>query len=184
MRPKALAALVLLAPLLAGCLVEARLRADGGGTLRLRYRLDEHATLEAVAARLASPSVIVRSARIDRERIGTFKIEFQDANALSSTQMLRNVSVTNAPGAEPGTTAWTAKLVQPKPIKLNEKVLEQYGKDMTIRITFPGPIVATNATSRDGTTATWVIPLETITSAPETLFTATYTTARAPGGQG
>jgi hypothetical protein len=184
MRPLSLLALLLLGPALSGCILESRLRADGSGKLRLQYHVDEKATLATIAQRIESPSVILRSGRIDGQRIGTFKMEFTDANELSTTQMLKNVSVSRAPGAQAGTTDWTAKLVQPKPFQLPEKALQHFGKDLTVTITFPGPVVATNATSHDGPTATWVIPLQTVTSSPETLFTATYTNADSPAAGG
>jgi hypothetical protein len=180
MRPLSLLALLLLGPALSGCILECRLRADGSGKLMLQYHVDEKATVASVAQRLDSPSVVVRSGRIDRQGIGTFKLEFEDASKLSTTQMLKNVSVSHAPGAQSGTTGWTAKLVQPKPFPLPEKAQEHFGKDMTVTITFPGAVVATNATSHDGATAKWVIPLNTLTSSPETVFTVTYTNADSP----
>src|SRR5882672_3707796 len=146
MRPLSLIALLLLGPAVSGCIVESRLRADGSGKLRLQYHIDDKATLGSIAQRLESPSVVVRAGRIDSQRIGTFKVEFEDASKLSTTETFKNVSVTRAPGAQPGTTDWTAKLVQAKPFQLPEKMLQHFGKDLTVTITFPGPVVATNAT--------------------------------------
>jgi hypothetical protein len=184
MRRLALAVMLFLAPALTGCLVECRLRSDGSGRLRVRYHLDENATLGTVAQRLEGASVTVRSARIDRDGIATFKALFDDVSKLSTTQMFRNVTFTRAPGAQPGTIDWTAKLVQPKPIQLPEKLIKHYGNDLNVTVVFPGSVVATNAASHEGSTATWVLPLETVTSAPETSFTATYRDAGAPSAGG
>jgi hypothetical protein len=184
MRHFALAALLLLAPALTGCLVECRLRSDGSGRLLVQYHLDENATLGTVAQRLDGASVTVRSARLDGDGIGTFKVQFTDVNKLPTAQMFRNVTFMRAAGAQAGTIDWTAKLVQPKPIQLPEKLLKHYGNDLKVTIVFPGPVVATNATSHEGATATWVLPLQTVTSSPETSFTATYKDAGAPSGGG
>jgi hypothetical protein len=184
MRRLALAALLLLAPTLTGCLVECRLRSDGSGLLRIQYHLDENATLGTVAQRLDGASVTVRSARIDRDGIITLKALFADVSKLSATQMFRNVSFARAAGSQPGTIDWTAKLVQPKPMQLPDRLLKHYGNDLKVTVVFPGPVVATNATSHEGATATWVLPLNTVTSSAETSFTATYRDAGAPSGGG
>lgn len=184
MRLLSLVALLLLAPALSGCVVESLLRADGSGKLRVEFRLDEKAALGSVSQRLESGAVVLRGAHMDRQRNATFKVEFDDVTKVSTTEMFKNVTVTRVPGAKPGTTDWSAKLVQAKPFQLSEKVLQQFGSDLTVRITFPGPVVATNATSHEGATAKWVIPLQTVTSSPETVFTATYASADAPGAGG
>jgi hypothetical protein len=160
-----------------GCILDVRLDADGGGTLKLRYHLDKNATLGTVAERLSSPSVVVRSARIDAAGWGTFKLQTADMTTLSSASVFRNVTVQRTPGAKPGTTDWTATLRQPKPIELPDSILQHYGKDFTVTVTFPGPVVTTNATRHEGSTATWVMPLREMSSRPETVFSATYGSA-------
>jgi hypothetical protein len=184
MRRLSLLALLLVVPALTGCLVECQLRGDGSGRLRIQYRLDENATLGTVAQRLDGAAVSVRSGRIDRDGIATFKVLFDDVSKVSTTQMFRNVTFARAAGSQPGTIEWSAKLVQPKPIQLPEKLIKHYGNDLKVTIVFPGPIVTTNATSHEGAEATWVLPLQTVTAAPETSFTATYKDAGAPSGGG
>jgi hypothetical protein len=171
-------ALALLALATTACDVETTLRPDGSGKLRVHYHLDKNATIASVAQKLAAPSVMVRSARIDRRGYGTFKVRFADVTTLSSAAMFKNVAVQSAPGTRPGTVDWSAAVSQPKPITLPEKLIEHYGNDLRVRVTFPGPIVATNATSHEGAVATWVVPLRDMSSRPETRFTATY---EAPG---
>jgi len=171
-------AVLALALTASGCLVDVRLAADASGTLVLRYHLDDQATLGVVADRLAGPAVVVRSGRIDAAGVGTFKLAFADLQALSSTAMFKNVSVTRGPGPEPGTTAVVARFVQPKPIRLTPEQLQHYGSEVKVVVTLPGPIVTTNATTRDGETLTWVVPLQALLTDPETVFSATY---RAPG---
>jgi hypothetical protein len=160
-----------------GCVLDVRLDADGGGTLKLRYHLDKNATLGTVAERLSSPSVIVRSARLDANGYGTFKMQTADMATLPTTSVFKNVTVQRVPGAKPGTTDWTATLRQPRPIELPDSVLQHYGKDFTVTVTFPGPVLATNATKHDGATATWTLPLREMSSRPETVFSATYGSA-------
>jgi hypothetical protein len=175
MRRLVFVGVLLLVPGLTGCLLEARLRSNGSGTLRLQYHVGENATLGSIAQQLGSPSVVVRSGRIDRQGRATFKVDFKDVSTISTAQMLKNLSVARTAGVKPGTTDITAKIVQPKPIHLPEKVLQRYGNALKVTITFPGPLVVTNATSHTGPTATWVFDLRAVTSAPETLLTATYT---------
>jgi len=71
MRRLAFAALLLLAPILTGCIVECQLRSDGSGRLRIQYHLDENATLGTVAQRLDGAAVSVRNARLDKDSIAT-----------------------------------------------------------------------------------------------------------------
>jgi hypothetical protein len=157
-----------------GCVLDVRLDADGGGTLKLRYHLDKNATLGTVAERLSSPSVVVRSARVDAAGYGTFKVQTADMATLSSASVFKNVTVQRVPGAKPGSTDWTATLRQPKPVELPDSVLQHYGKDFTVTVTFPGPVLATNATKHEGSTATWILPLRDMSTRPETVFSATY----------
>jgi hypothetical protein len=163
-----------------GCLVDVRLGASGAGALTLRYRLDERATLGAVADRLAAPSVVVRSARVDREGYGTFKLTFTDVQALSATVMFRNLSVTRAARPEPGTTTLAATFVQPKPIHLAAEQLARFGTEVKVVVELPGPVVASNGTSNAADLVTWVVPLETLLAGSETVFSVTYHDA-APG---
>src|SRR6185436_8687115 len=114
--PRSLAVVLLMA--CQGCLVDARLAASGSGVLTVRYRLDERVTLGAAAERLAGPGVAVRSAKLDANGYGTFKVQFADVQALSSTPVFKQVSIMRVPGSEPGTTAFTAVFDQPKPLKL------------------------------------------------------------------
>ena len=49
-----------------------------------------------------------------------------------------------------------------------------FGKDITISLTFPGEVVKSNATTTKGNNATWVIPHNDFSAAKETTFNATY----------
>jgi hypothetical protein len=167
-----------------GCLIDARLYADASGKLTIRYRLDGHATLAAVAERLASPSVTVRSGRIDEQGYGTFKLVLADAQTLSSVAMFKNVSVRQSPGANPGTTAFVATFAPAKPIQLTEELRQRFGNEFKLVVTFPGAVVESNATTRDGATATWIVPLQTLLSDSQTSFSATYRKSSAPGAAG
>src|SRR5262245_28036305 len=122
-----LAAALACLSLCTGCLVDVRLGAGGAGALTLRYRLDEQATLGAAADNLAAPSVVVRSARVDRQSYGTFKLTFSDVQALPTTMMFRDLSVTRAAGTEPGTTTVIAKIVRSKPLQLSPEQVQRFG---------------------------------------------------------
>ena len=167
-----------------GCLVEARLAASGAGMLTIRYRLDERVTLGAAAERLAGPSVTVRSAKLDANGYGTFKVQFADVQALSSTAMFKQVLITRVPGREPGTTAFTAIFGQPKPLRPPPEVLQRYGNEITVVVRVPGSVVDTNAPTRADRLVTWVVPMQTLLEGGETTFSLTYrdpTPGRAAG---
>jgi hypothetical protein len=170
--PRALALVLLLA--CQGCLVDARLGPNGGGMLTVRYRLDERMTLGAAAERLASPSVTVRSAKLDVNGYGTFKMQFADAQALSSTVMFKQVAITRAAGSEPGTTTFTAVFDQPKPLKLPPEALQRLGPELTVVLRLPGVVVETNAPTRADRSATWVVPIQTLLAGGKTTFSVTY----------
>ena len=157
-----------------GCLVDARLAAGGGGALTLGYRLDDRGTLGAAAERLASPSVTVRSAKVDAQRNGTFKVTFADVQALSTTAMFKQVSITRGPGKEPGTIAVVATFEQVKPLTLPPEVLERQGNELKVILRLPGPIVDTNAATHGDEIAEWVVPLKTLLAGGKTTFSVTY----------
>ena len=157
-----------------GCLVDVRLAPGGRGALTLGYRLDDRGTLGAAAERLASPSVTVRSAKMDADRNGTFKVTFADVQALSSTATFKQVAITCGPGKEPGTTALVATFEQAKPLAISPEVLERQGNELTVILRLPGPIVDTNAATRSEQIATWVIPLKTLLAGGKTTFSVTY----------
>lgn len=163
-----------------GCLVDVRLGPGSAGALTLRYRVDEQTTLGGVADRLEAPSVVVRSARIDRQGYGTFKLTFGDVQALPRTAMFEHLSVIRAAGTEPGTTTVVGTYVQPKPIHLSPEQLQRFGTDSKVVVKLPGPVVASNGTVGGGDVATWVVPLETLLGGGETVFSVTYRDA-APG---
>jgi hypothetical protein len=167
-------ALVLALAACPGCLVDARLAAGGGGALTLGYRLDDRGTLGAAAERLASPSVTVRSARVDAQRNGTFKVTFADIQALSTTAMFKQVSITRGPGKEAGTTTLVATFEQAKPLTLPPEVLQRQGNELTVVLRLPGAIVDTNASTHRDEIATWVVPLKTLLGGGKTTFSVTY----------
>lgn len=170
--PRALAVALLL--VCQGCLVEARLAAGGGGVLTLRYRLGDRVTLGAAAERLAGPGVVVRSAKLDAHGYATFKVQFDDVQALTSTAMFRQVSVARGAGREPGTTTFTATFDQPKPLTLPPDVLQRYGNELTVVLRVPGPVVETDAPTRADRLATWVVPLQALLAGGKTTFSVTY----------
>ena len=170
---RALTLMVLLAAI-PGCLVDARLAAGGRGALTLAYRLDDRGTLGAAAERLSSASVTVRSAKIDAQRMGTFKVTFADVQALSTTAMFKQVSITRGPGTEPGTTALVAIFEQAKPLTLPTEALQRQGNELKVILRLPGAIVDTNAATHGEQIATWVVPLTTLLGGGKTTFSVTY----------
>ena len=170
--PRALAIVLVL--VCQGCLVEARLGAAGGGALTVRYRLDERMTLGAAAGRLTAAGVTVRSAKLDANGYGTFKVQFADLQALSSTVLFRQVSITRVPGNVAGSTALTAVFDQPKPLTLPPEVLQRYGNELTVVLRVPGSIMETNAPTHADRVVTCVVPSQTLLAGGKTTSSVTY----------
>jgi len=184
---KTVAARVLALSLLvatSGCLHEVTLNAKGGGTVTVTYHVNDKADLDKAKTQMQSSSVKVTSAELvgtGAESHGVFKLEFEDITKLSSAPYFKDLTVTRADGSTPGTKLLTGKIKHPKPSKLPDKIVDIYGKEMKIAVTFPGEVVASNGKVSGGNTVTWTWALQEFYNTAELTMTATYKEGGAPG---
>jgi hypothetical protein len=158
---------------LAGCLTKGTLDAKGGGTLTLRLRLSSDAQLESRKIRLQSSTVKVTNATIDTDNWATFDLAFDDVTKLSTTEHFQNTTITLTDGPD-GTKVLTVKSANSNPHPLSDEVLNYFGKDMTIALTLPGPIVKSNATTTKDQTATWNYQLRDFVAAKEEVLEVAF----------
>lgn len=167
---------------LAGCLTSGTLNENGGGTLTLKIRLSSEAQLESRKIRLQSKAVKVTNATIDKDNWATFDLAFDDVTKLSTTQHFQHVTITLVDGPD-GTKVLTVTSANPNPHQLSDEVISYFGKDMTIAMTLPGPIVKSNATSTKDQTATWTYALRDFVAAKQEVMEVTFK-APAPARDG
>jgi LppM domain len=168
---------------LAGCLTSGTLDEKGGGTLTLKVRLSSPAQLQSRKIRLQSRAVKVTRATIDEDNWATFDLEFDDVTKLSTVQHFQNTTITLTDGPD-GTKVLTVKSANPNPHQLSDEVISYFGKDMTIAMTLPGPIVKTNATSTKDRTATWTYALRDFVAAKEEVMEVTFKAPPTKDGAG
>lgn len=158
---------------LAGCLTSGTLDEKGGGTLTLKTRLSSDAQLESRRIHLQSAAVKVTNATIDKDNWATFDLKFDDITKLSTVQHFQQTTITLTDGPD-GTKVLTVKSANPNPHQLSDEVISYFGKDMTIAMTLPGPIVKSNATSTKDQTATWTYQLRDFVAAKEEVMEVTF----------
>jgi hypothetical protein len=158
---------------LAGCLIRGTLDDKGGGTLTLKLRLTSDAQLVSRKLRLQSQAVKLTSATVDEDNWATFDLAFDDVTKLSTTEHFRNTTITLEDGPD-GTKILAVKAANPDPHPFSDEALAYFGKDVTIAMTLPGPIVQSNATSTTDRTATWTYPLRDFATARETIMKVTF----------
>lgn len=166
---------------IAGCLkLDLNFDDKGSG----RYTLTHLATnIDELRRRNTSAVVTVEEANV-KETIGTVRARFTDVLRLNTAEMFQDVVITIDPD-EKGRRKFIARLNNNFAKKTPESVLktlvEKNEKDAVITVTFPGEVAETNATKKDGRTATWIVPTKDIVYSPLIRFEATYA---APGAGG
>jgi hypothetical protein len=175
--------LALLLPLVAtisGCLYEATLDDKGGGTMTVRYAIAKRDFSEA-KAKMLSPAVKLVSAELVGEgehTEGVFKLRFDDVTKLSTARHFGGVTVTRADGKD-GTKVLTAKVKNDRSLNLPETLLERFGRDLKVVITFPGEVVESNGKIGAGNSVTWSWGLNQFFDSREVVLTAIYKTTGA-----
>jgi len=163
-----------------GCLVEMTVDAGGGGTVKAQYKVAKDQTLEQQKRQFASSNMTITNASLDiAANTATVDAKYTDLTRLSASAFFKGVAVKKSVDAKAGTTTITAKKVNHNPAKLPDNVLEQFGREFTLTVTFPGEVVKSNATETKGNTATWKMPLNKILADKEIPFEATYKTPAA-----
>jgi hypothetical protein len=166
------AALVTMA-VLSGCLMEATIDQNGGGTMTVKYRLATAEQFAAAKQRLQSPQVTVVNAAIDADKWATFDIKFADVTQLSTAPFFEKTKITLADG-EGGTKTLTVKYVNPSHAKLPADLIAYFGNTVTISLHLPGEVVQSNATKTTGTSAQWTYTLADFSGLPQLDLSVSY----------
>lgn len=170
-----LALSLLLVAALAGCRFDTTVDAAGGATLTVRTRLLKNQTLDGVAKDMSSADVQVLSKEKDKDDWATITLKLKDVTKLSTAPFFANTAVTLQDGTDKGTKLLKAVVTIKQPTdKLPENVVEFYGKTVTVSATLPGEIVASNATTTAGKTATWTWDLRAFFATKQTPMEVTY----------
>ena len=156
-----------------GCRFDTTLDAKAGGTMKVAYRLGKDGSLDRAKKSFESPNIKIGDATIDKDKNVTMEIAFADVTKLSTAQMFNKLQIKRTVETD-GTVALTGTIANKQPIKVSQESLAYFGKEVTVTVTAPGDIVSTNATSKDGKTATWVWPTESVFGEPEIKMELSY----------
>ncbi len=161
----------LLAIYLAGCFTaDAKLEADGTGTVDLTYPVDPKAKPEAEKARWSSAHVTLKSFTPKGNNQAQVVVAFDDVTQLSSADGFVNVAVTKTRDGDDDVVKIVIK--NPKP---NPTAKDANGPDPVLKVTFPGAVKEANRNGKvSGNTVTWSPPLLDMIREPALDFTARY----------
>jgi hypothetical protein len=157
-----------------GCLIESHIDTSGGGTLTLTHQMKENSKLNRSKQQLKSAYVEVTDAKQTGDGKATFNLKVKDFTKLSTAKFFKQAQITRTVDAEKGTTTINTRVKNEKPNKMPDPIKKFYGDEVKIVTTVPGEITATNATSKDGKTATWVFTMDEFYAVPEVLLNLTY----------
>lgn len=161
---------------LAGCVVDATLKADGSGKLELAYPIQPNTTEALEKRRFTSDHVTVESLKFNADQSAVVKVSFDDATKLSTVEGLKTVNVARTrEGAEEHLTV--------KVTNLAHGVVKDEGKPgVKITLTLPGKVLEAN---RNATIAedrvTWDFSFAEWVRDPVVEMTARY--AAPPSGK-
>jgi LppM domain len=158
---------------LAGCLIDGTLDKDGGGTLTVKLRLMSIDQLPDAKKQMQSPQVELVSTTLDDDKWATFTLKFADVTKLSTTQFFDRTTFTLADD-EGGTQTLNVKFVNTSRAPLTKEMADYFGNQVTFIIHLPGKVVKTNATQKDGNTATWSYLSSEVGEKAELTLSATY----------
>jgi hypothetical protein len=123
---------------LAGCVVDATLKADGSGKLEMTYPLQATSTEALEKRRFTSDHVKVESLKINTDQTAVLNATFDDATKLSTAEGFKTVSVTRT--REGSEERLTVKITNPV-----HAVVKDEGKPgMKISLALPGKVLETN----------------------------------------
>jgi hypothetical protein len=160
---------------LAGCIVDGSLDPSGAGRLTLRYRLVSVAHFDSAKPRLQSPDVSLVGASTTPDKWATYEMTTPDVRKLSTAPALAGTTVSLTD--EPDGLRTLAVTMEPLSKALPEQYLIYLGREFRLRLTLPGDVVRSNATTATGRTASWTLPLDRLVGEERQTFTATF---RAP----
>jgi LppM domain len=159
---------------LAGCLFEAKINAQGGGTGTVTQSLNKKDALPKLEAQLKSSSVKVQSSKLSSDgKLGIVTVAFDDIAALHTTEYFKLVTFSRKDGKEKGTKTITAKYENPKPGPVPDSIAKVFGNEIKVVTTFPGEVTETNG-EKNGDTVTWKWGISEFYQKKEVTLTATY----------
>jgi hypothetical protein len=157
--------------LLAGCVVDATLNADGSGTISYVYEVRPDATVEIEKPRFSSAHVTVQSLTIGSDRRATLKAAFDDATKLDTAAGFKTVAVTRKREGDNE----EFQIVISNPYGANPDVKDQGLEGPQIAINLPGKVVdATPKADIDGNRVAWKIKFVDFMRSPKTTLTVRY----------
>jgi hypothetical protein len=163
-RPRPIAGTLVVAALaaLAGCVtVDSTVKADGSGTLTMKYAPPKDATDASEKARFTSDAVTLESLDLAKDhKSGTVKVKFSDVTKLSTAKGFKDVTATLTKAD--GTESLAIKIANPGKLP-PEKVADVKKLSlppMKIAIALPGKALEAgqHGTTKDAT-VTWTIPI-------------------------
>jgi hypothetical protein len=167
---------------LSGCLMDANLDANGGGTMTIKYRLTNASQLEASKKRMQSSAVKVVTAQVDPAKWATFVIKFDDITKLSTTEFFSRATFRLTD--ENGVKTLNVKYLNPDAAEMPDDMIAYFGKDVTLSVHVPGPIVESNATTTEGNAATWKYTMKDFSSPKEVALSVRYKVEPGAAGAG
>lgn len=179
---RVVAVLVVVALGSSGCLFTGSLDGNGGGRLTLRYRLVSVLYFERHKQALQSADVTLKNAVLAPDKWATFDVEFADVRKLSTAPLLANIHVEVKDDGQ-GLRTVAVRLDNKVAQEMPELFQSYLGRDFKLSVQMPGAVIASNATSITGPTASWAMPLAQLSMRPTLDFTASYQPG-VPGAQG
>jgi preprotein translocase subunit SecF len=157
-----------------GCLFESNIDANGGGTMQVSTYVAKDTKLESIKKQMTSADVEVTEAKMAADNNATFKLEFKDITKLSTTKFFAGAKTTRTVDSAKGTTSINTLIKHEKKQKVPDAFKKLYNDQVKIVTTVPGEITETNATSKEGRTATWVFTLDEFYDVLEVPLNLTY----------
>jgi hypothetical protein len=175
MRARWRSTILLLAVLVpaSGCLITGALDAQGGGRLRLHYRVVSVLHFEQHKAMLQSPGVVLESSAMTPDKWVTFDITFTDVRALPTVPLLSHLHV-DLQEARPGSQTLGVTIDNPAAAPMPEVVRDYVGRDFQISLELPGNVLESNGHASGERTVEWSLPVDDAAARPTLSFTATY----------
>jgi hypothetical protein len=157
-----------------GCLIESTIDANGGATMEVSHRVKKDFDVSGQANKKLSEYVEVTKVWRDDDGIGHTLLKVKDITKVSTAKMFRDAVVTRTVDAEKGTTTILVKVKRDKAANVPDEVKKYFGDQVKFVTTVPGETTETNATSKDGKTATWVFTMDEFYATTEVSLNLTY----------
>ena len=157
---------------LAGCFIDGTLDAKGGGTMTVKYRLTTAAQLESSKRRMQSGAVKLVSASVAPDKWATFELKFDDVTKLNSIDFFSKAKF--ALTGDKDTKTLIVKYANADASEMPEDMITYFGREVSLTLHCPGPVVDSNGTSVAGTTVAWKYSMKDFSTIQQKEFRVTY----------